>query len=127
MPRVSVDEEKLIVELKGIEKILAVKRRLKITLNCIEKIVHIKDLDEVEREQICPRIRLGGFSLGAIKYGTFVTGVGRGFFATKDLEKSIVIYLSSCTPYKIVVIEASDPETLETLKKSLRKRGTLSK
>jgi len=38
---------------------------------------------------------------------------------TNDLEKSsVVIYLSGCLPYKIVVIEASD-EIVESLKKKL--------
>jgi hypothetical protein len=98
---------------------MTLKRRLEIPLNCIEKIVYVKDLDKAERKRVLPLIRLWGYSLHPTHYGIYITRVGRGFFVTNDLEKSVVIYLSGCLPYKIVVIEMPDPETVESLKKRL--------
>jgi hypothetical protein len=120
MARIRIDGEKLVIELEGLfEKVMTLKRRLEIPLNCIEKVAYVKDLDETERKRVLPMIRLWGYSLHPTHYGVFITRVGRGFFVSKDLEKSVVIYLSGCLPYKIVVIEASDPETVESLKKRL--------
>ena len=98
---------------------MTLKRRLEIPLNCIERIAYVKDLDKAERKRVFPLIRLWGYSLHPTHYGIFITRVGRGFFVTNDLEKSsVVIYLSGCLPYKIVIIEASD-EIVESLKERL--------
>jgi len=122
MVHMYVEGENLVIELSKLEKILSLKNRLVIPLSCIEDVRHVKELSKDEKERLLPRIKLGGMSLGSMVYGTFSTGIGRGFFATKDLERSVVIYTRGCTPYSIIVIGISDPTALEAIEKALKMR-----
>jgi len=120
MVHIYVEEESLVVELGKLEKILALKSRLVIPLSCIEDVRPVRELSRDEKEHLLPRIKLGGVKLGSVIYGTFSTSIGRGFFATKDLERSVAIYTRGCTPYSVVVVEISDPMTLEAVEKALK-------
>ncbi len=122
MVHVYVDDGELVIELDKLEKLFSLKSRLRIPLSCIEKIVRLEDVDEGERERLLPRMKLGGMRLGSIVYGSFSTGVGRGFFATRNLERSVVIYTRGCVPYRVIVVEAPDPATMEAIENALSKR-----
>ncbi|MUN28082.1 hypothetical protein [Sulfuracidifex metallicus] len=120
MVQICIKGDNLIIKLKGFEKVVALKGSLKIPFNCVGRVAYVKDLDDTEKEQIYPKMRLGGLSIGEILYGGFTTSLGLAFFATKKLERSIVIYIKCSFPYKIVVIEVSDSETLSELEKKLK-------
>ena len=122
MVHMYVEDENLVIELDKLEKLFSLKGKLKIPLSCIEKIAHIKDVDESERERLFPRMKLVGMRLGSLVYGNFSTGIGRGFFATRDLERSVVIYTRGCLSYRVIVVEAPDPATMEAIENALSKR-----
>jgi len=122
MVQMYIKGESLIIKLKDFEKVGALKGSLEIPFNCIGKVAYFKDLDDTEKKQIHPKLRVGGTSIGEILYGRFTTGLGLAFFATKKLERSIVMYISCSFPYKIVVIEVSDSETLSELENKLKSR-----
>lgn len=91
MVRIYVEGESLVVELGKLEKLFSLKSRLVIPLSCIEDVRHVRELSRDEKEHLLPRIKLGGMNLGSVIYGTFSTSISRGFFATKDLERSVAI------------------------------------
>ncbi len=118
MARLEISEDKLIIKLNILEKILAVRKSdIEIPLECVEKIKIFRNLDESEINFILPRYRILGFSLGNIVYGIFKTDLGKGFFLTRNLENSTVIIMKEgCkTPYKIIVIDISDTQRLQHL------------
>ena len=122
MVKMEVKGENLIIRLEGVEEIAAFKGSLEIPINCIERVVYFKDLDDTEKEQIHPRLRVGGTSIGEILYGRFTTPLGLAFFATKKLERSVVIYVTRCSfPYKVVVVEVSDSEIVRELEEKLKR------
>lgn len=120
MARVYIEKESLVIELSTLEKVLSLKSKLVIPLNCIESVMHINDLNEDEIELLLPKIRMGGAGFGNRLYGRFLSNIGETFFVTKDLWKSIVIYTKGCVPYKAIVVDELDPKTLENIKKALK-------
>ncbi|MCC6009959.1 MAG: hypothetical protein LM588_03070 [Fervidicoccaceae archaeon] len=122
MPRLRVEGDRLVIELGRLESILSLKRRLEIPLSCIEKAAYVWSLNEDEKKQISPRMRIAGAYLGKAIYGHYLTKMGRAFFvARKYPEKSIALYLKGCLPYKIVVIDAEDPRILTLLMEKIRR------
>jgi hypothetical protein len=107
MVRVRLTQTSLIIELEGYEKFLALKRRLMLPLESIVKV-------ETENLASLPTVRIGGFSLGKRFYGRFLTKVGRGFFATRDINNAIAIFTKNF-PYKVVVVDVFDTEITRKL------------
>ena len=122
MPRLRVEGDKLVIELGRLESILSLKRRLEIPLSCIEKVAYVWSLNEDEKKQISPRLRIAGAYLGKAIYGHYLTKMGRAFFvARKYPEKSIALYLKGCLPYKVVVIDVEDPRITTLLMEKIRR------
>ena len=110
------------IELRGLESLLSLKRRLEIPLSCIEKAAYVWSLNEDEKKQISPRMRIAGAYLGKAIYGHYLTKMGRAFFAARKYpEKSIALYLKGCLPYKIVVIDGEDPRITTLLMEKIRR------
>jgi hypothetical protein len=123
VPRLRVEGDRLVIELGRLESILSLKRRLEIPLSCIEKAAYVWSLNEDEKKQISPRMRIAGAYLGKAIYGHYLTKMGRAFFAARKYpEKSIALYLKGCLPYKIVVIDAEDPRTTTLLMERTKKQ-----
>jgi len=123
VPRLRVEGDRLVIELGRLESILSLKRRLEIPLSCIEKAAYVWSLNEDEKKQISPRLRIAGAYLGKAIYGHYLTKMGRAFFAARKYpEKSIALYLKGCLPYKIVVIDAEDPRTTTLLMERTKKQ-----
>lgn len=59
---------------------------------------------------------MGGTYISKDIYGRFITGFGLAFFATKDLENSLAIFVDCGFEYKVVIIEVQNPEILEKIK-----------
>jgi len=79
-----------VIELRGLESLLSLRRRLEIPLSCIEKAAYVWSLNEDEKKQISPRLRIAGAYLGKAIYGHYLTKMGRAFFAARKYpEKSI--------------------------------------
>jgi hypothetical protein len=122
VPRLRVEGDRLVIELGRLESLLSLKRRLEIPLSCIERASHVWSLNEDEKKQISPRMRIAGAYLGKAIYGHYLTKMGRAFFvARKYPEKSIALYLKGCLPYKIVVIDAEDPRITTLLMEKIRR------
>lgn len=103
-----------------LEKLLSLKSKLVIPLNCIERVIHINDLSQDESELLRPKARIVGSWVGNKLYGRFLSNIGETFFVTKDIQRSIVIYTKGCVPYKAIVVDEPDPKTLESIKKALK-------
>lgn len=123
MARIEVLENKLVIKLGTLEKILTAKRRdIEIPLECVETIKMFRQLSVNEINLILPKLRLLGLSLGNIVYGIFKTDLGRGFFATRNLEHSTIIFVKeNCKiPYKIIVVDTPDTQKLQHLLEKLQ-------
>ncbi|MGC8694341.1 MAG: hypothetical protein ACP5RI_01850 [Candidatus Micrarchaeia archaeon] len=90
------------INLKGIEKILAIKNRLFIPYE------HIIKVDE-NAENIKAYLRVGGTALGPrhYDYGRFMTNEGLGFYIIKNKDNAFAIYLKD-EKYKVIVLELDD-------------------
>jgi hypothetical protein len=122
VPRLRVEGDRLVIELRGLESIFSLKRKLELPLSCIEKAAYVWSLNEDEKKQISPRLRLWGAYLDKVIYGHYSTKMGRAFFAARKYpEKSIALYLKGCLPYKIIVIDAEDPRILTLLMEKIRR------
>jgi len=122
MPDIEILEDKIIIRLSRLEKILILRRRdIEIPIECIREVKTFRDLDENYRSLILPRFRLLGFQLGKMFYGLFSTGLGRGLFYTRNIENTVIIFVKEqCkTPYKanIIVVDTPDTQKLEKLTK----------
>jgi len=122
VPLLRVEGDKLVIELGRLESILSFKRRLEIPLSCIEKAAYVWSLNEDEKKQISPRLRIAGAYLGKAIYGHYLTKMGKAFFAARKYpEKSIALYLKGCLPYKVVVIDVEDPRITTLLMEKIRR------
>jgi hypothetical protein len=122
VPLLRVEGDRLVIELGRLESILSLKRRLEIPLSCIEIAAYVWSLNEDEKKQISPRLRIAGAYLGKAIYGHYLTKMGRAFFAARKYpEKSIALYLKECLPYKVVVIDVEDPRITTLLMEKIRR------
>ena len=115
MTEVSIAEKKLIVEMKGWDKLWALKSRLEIPLEHIKAVrvdaeiaTHVKGLRT-----------LGTHVPGVITAGTFRQEGDRVFWNVHQPEKVIVIELHDERYAKLVIEVADPPATVATINHAL--------
>lgn len=123
MTEVEVTDNRLIVLIKGIHRLLALKSRLEVPLE------HVAG---IERD---PKTAHKGWSSGwfsglwvgtrlpgRLRAGHFREGDGWAFWEVGDPEKAILVHLKN-ERYKKLVIEVSDPaSTVEAVRKAIGER-----
>ena len=104
MTRVSVSNGKLIIDVRGLHKVWALKSRLEIPVD------HISAVRRAAEERV-RGIRLPGTHIpGLITAGTYYEGGGkRVFWDVHDHEKAIAIELHD-ERFSTIIIEVADPE-----------------
>ncbi len=109
--KIELTEDKLIVKFDVLEEIAVIKRELEIPISSILDIKPFKEAD------VFLTWRVEGASIADIDYGRFETSKGWGFVATKNLEKSTVLFLKDFH-YDLVILEL-DEKTIEELKRRI--------
>jgi hypothetical protein len=109
MTGISILQKKLVVEMKGWDKLWALKSRLEIPL---EHIKAVKEDPEIARHPKGIRTP-GTYVPGVITAGTFRQEGDRVFWNVRHPEKAIVIELHD-ERYSKLVIEVADPTTTVT-------------
>jgi len=109
--KIELTEDKLIVKFDVLEEIAGIKRELEIP---ISSIVDIKPFIETD---VFLTWKVGGTSIVDIDYGRFETSKGLSFVATKNLEKSTVLFLKDFH-YDLVILELDD-KTIQELKRRI--------
>jgi hypothetical protein len=102
---IKIEDENLVFELHGIDKILSIKRSITVPL---EHVVSVS----TERVTLKPKLQLklvGARLPGVIKDGRFLTSDGMMFFEMHDPDKCITVILNH-EEYKKIVFEVDDKE-----------------
>jgi hypothetical protein len=100
-----IEDENLVFELHGIDKILSIKRSITVPL---EHVVSVS----TERVTLQPKLQLklvGARLPGVIKDGRFLTSDGMMFFEMHDPDKCVTVTLNH-EDYKKIVFEVDDKE-----------------
>ncbi|GEM_PF-5057028 len=110
MPEIKIVDNVIVIELKGIEAILAFKRKVEIPVDRIQDII-------LDPRQIISSIRyriLGASILGKLYYGTFSTVFGKAFLAIRNPNKVIGILLRDYK-YSLVAFSSDDEEIVDKI------------
>ncbi len=104
--KVIMDKDRLVFELHGIDRILAVKRTISVPL---------KHVVSVSTERVdwnlFKHLRVAGTAIpGVVKDGRFLTSEGLVFFEMHDPDKCITVSLSD-EVYKKIVFEVEDKDS----------------
>lgn len=96
------------VRLSHLETIMSLRRGLSIPFSNIETVD--------PRPGVRPRWKTLGTAVGSLLFGTFRTPEGVGFFATRNPEKRVALYLRTGEP-RVVVVDVCDRDefTLDLL------------
>ncbi|MCL5433539.1 MAG: hypothetical protein M1538_00990 [Candidatus Marsarchaeota archaeon] len=102
MVKLNFKDNDIEIDLEGIEKILAIKKRLIIPYN------HIISVDD-DAEKVKAYLRVGGTALGHrhYDYGRFITNEGLGFYIMKNKDRAFAIHLKD-EKYNVIVLELDD-------------------
>jgi len=110
MTDVEITASSLIVHVRGIDKILALKSQLEVPLSHVIS-AEIDPTVEEEFRSLFMGLKAPGTGLpGVIRAGTWYTGNGKAFWDVHDPQKTITIRLADET-YSRLVIEVADPTT----------------
>lgn len=120
MTEVEVTGDFLIVRVKGVHKLLALKSRLEVPL---EHVVGLEWDPQSVRKEWSSRwfrgLRFGTRVPGRLRAGRFHEGAGWTFWDVGDPQKAISVYLKS-KRYKRLVVEVADPaSTVAAVRKAI--------
>ncbi len=104
--RVTVDRDQVVVELRGLDAWLALRRRVSFPRSCVVA------ADVVDGGTLRPAgLRLPGTSVpGVVTAGSYGTGPRREFWSVRGGGQVLVLTLGSEAAYRRVVLEPADPE-----------------
>ena len=112
MTKISFNKQKVIIEIEGIDKILALKSSIEIP---IEHILSVSKADDIAKKWLgiksITKIKIGGTQLpGVITEGTFYDK-GRVFLDIHHPENTILLSLRN-DKYKEIIIEVKDRDNV---------------
>lgn len=112
MAEVEIKEHSLIVHIKGIHKLLALRNKLEVPLSSI--VDSWVGVDPQTQQEFKHLWRLPGSYLpGVITAGRYVNSQHNQFWDVRKKQKAIVIKLQQMKPQKII-IEVADPAATVT-------------
>jgi hypothetical protein len=101
--KISIVNDRLVVEFEGLEEIAAIKKRLEFNLKNVVSV-------STETRRWIEGIRVGGTGLpGVIKEGRYMLNGKKAFFAMRDPDKCITIEFAE-EPYTYLVVQVDDKE-----------------
>jgi hypothetical protein len=98
MTKIEVDGADLVIEVQGIDIVLALKHHVRVPLANIER--YGPGAGEADAR---PSLRLGGTSLPGFRAGTFLEDGKLSFWDAVDFDKTIALYVRDFVYAKIVV------------------------
>ncbi|MEV4199767.1 hypothetical protein [Micromonospora globbae] len=110
MAKVRVDNDRLIVEIEGLDKLWALRSRLEVPLLNVRGITADPGIVKEPKGIRAPGTHLPG----VITAGTFHIGGERVFWDVRDPAKAVVIELRD-ERYARVVVQVADPRATVTL------------
>lgn len=116
MADLEIAGDKLIVHIRGVDKVLALASRLEISLRHISSV----EIDPAEAHEVFHGLRMGGTNVpGVITAGRFLQGGQWAFWDVHDPAHSIAIYLHDDS-YARLVIGVDDPRAaVATIRRAL--------
>jgi hypothetical protein len=117
---VKIEGDKVVFELHGADRILAIKRTMAVPLR------HVKSVStETVGWKVTRHLRvMGSFMPGLVKDGRFLTSDGLMFFEMRHRDKCITVTLDN-ELYKKVIFEVDDKEAAaRTISDAIAKQGS---
>lgn len=106
MVDISIRDNKLIVDVKGLHQLLAFKRRIEVSLDNVYQVY----TDPTVKKNIWKGVRAPGTHIPwVLVAGTFYMGGERHFWDVFNAKKAIIIELENET-YDRLIVEVDDPE-----------------
>jgi len=105
MTDIAVEKDKLVLSVKGMDKVWALKGRLEFPLQHVENVRH--DPEIVKKQKKGLRL-LGTHVRGLITAGTFRHNGERYFWNVRHPENALVIDLNN-EPYSKLIVEVENP------------------
>jgi hypothetical protein len=110
MARVTIEDNTLIIEIEGLDKLWALKSRLDIPITNVRGATRDPGIVHDRKGIRAP----GTYLPGVITAGTFYQDGDRVFWDVKDPEKAVVIELAD-ERYARLVIQVDDPRAVVAL------------
>jgi hypothetical protein len=115
MARITIADGMLTVQMRGLDKVLAIHGNISVPLSHIQGV----DVRPEEAFKIFHGLRAGTNIPHVVTAGTFFTHDGRLFFDIHDPERSIAIDLAHDT-YSRLIVQVDDDETPESMAAAIR-------
>lgn len=104
--RVEVSDQFLVVTLTGLDRLTALRGRLRVPTSSVRSIAA-----QARRKVPHTGLRLPGTALpGVIRAGSYGLGEHRDFWLTRRAQKVLVIELAPGQSYRRVVLQVPDPD-----------------
>ena len=103
--KISIVNDRLVVEFAGLETIAAIKKRLEFNLKNVVSV-------STETRKWIEGIRVGGIGLpGIIKDGRYLINGKKAFFAMRDPDRCVTIEFID-EPYTYLVVQVDDKKKI---------------